>query len=157
MREDLKIATRFEFRTSHLTNRNGTIQIHRQYRFEQWLPYSCSHFNMRNWHHNITNRNKIASSHPRGAWGGTLLSRMSSRLKPIVNWAISMKIAFCARFLSEFVVEFITIAAFRFLRELNRSDFKFKFQMFKIIFVQYHRRVFFYKTMICLWSKKLYF
>lgn len=93
---------------------------------------------MRNWHHNITNRNKIASSHPRGAWGGTLLSRMSSRLKPIVNWAISMKIAFCARFLSEFVVKFITIAAFRFLRELKRSDSKFQFQMFEIIIDRFY-------------------
>lgn len=49
-----------------------------------------------------------------------------------------MKIAFCARFLSEFVVKFITIAAFRFLRELKRSDSKFQFQMFEIIIDRFY-------------------
>lgn len=83
------------------------------------VPYSCSHFNMRNWHRNITNRNKIASGTP--AWGDTLLYEMSSRLKPIVNWAISMKIASVRRrFLSEFVVKFIIQRLFGFRCETER-------------------------------------
>lgn len=53
--------------------------------------------------------------------GSTLLYEMSSRLKPIVNWAISMKIASVRRrFLSEFVVKFILQRLFGFRCEMER-------------------------------------
>lgn len=55
------------------------------------------HFNMRNWHHNITNRNKIANPQGFLVGGGRCLPfyyiQDVFKLKPIVNWAISMKIA----------------------------------------------------------------